>query len=881
MLIQKGANINVMINFPIKVDKVCNTEQFWKYFPCHFRNKSTTDEEEEQITLFEGIVKNNWLGITYIVLGKLEKFGFSIAKAIGVSIKLGKYQFAKTLLSKTVSKKKLNEIIEMKQNLMNCLAFYSDRNVDKSLVEDIFEILDDSGVSVSTMDCHGCNPLHHAANQGNSTLLELVLKKDLHLHHVVDDQGRTPIQSYFWNYKNNSIIDVEENSLNCGKNDVLDFLFAGGSDGNKLFFSKPLNFLQNGYDAEYKGLDYYSSSVDLQKVSVKVNPLMIAIAHRDKRMIKYLLQKGVDVNVVDSRGRSSLVYALKTNDQNILDLIMKEENVSFDMVDNQGFSIIDHALVYDPSVDETFSFDNAETMSKLLKNTFDKSIIIKGLNRAKSMAANRCSKVLSSFLKEKHVISFCTPKSLSQESNLINKKYNHVDDASKIMELMESELSKQKAQEHVKATIPKGCTMKHGKIFQEHDVLMTKVDIGFSCWGMYNFYRMQIWKDDHKELYVLFTNWGRINKYMDGQYQNTPFGKPEDAIEEFNKIFKAKTGNDWKDRHCFEEKPKKYRLVDVEHHTKVIRPTFSIDLMTKVESSMPTKMQKFMKDISAVSMLKNSYKKEKLVSSDSLPFERITKESVGKAEKVLQEIKEAIDKKERIDAKNCKTEKSEKEKEEEKAKVLTQLCKLSNHYYSLVPTFGFEFEKVPPIDDQSVFKEEEEKLKYLSEFETSKSILLGAMFRKNVIHPLDYISNSLECKIIELSEDSIDGKLIQKYLYNSKGMNSKKIESVFKIERKEDSQKFLNQRKDSNRRLLWHGTNLCNMMSILKNGLVVDSLFANKTGRAYGDGVYFADVIDKSINYNHGSDYMLLCDVELGSVKVKLYKYCKDDIFDK
>ena len=58
------------------------------------------------------------------------------------------------------------------------------------------------------------------------------------------------------------------------------------------------------------------------------------------------------------------------------------------------------------------------------------------------------------------------------------------------------------------------------------------------------------------------------------------------------------------------------------------------------------------------------------------------------------------------------------------------------------------------------------------------------------------------------------------------------------------------------------------MMSILKNGLQVDSLFANKTGRAYGDGVYFADVIDKSINYNHGSNYMLLCDVELGDVKV-------------
>ena len=43
----------------------------------------------------------------------------------------------------------------------------------------------------------------------------------------------------------------------------------------------------------------------------------------------------------------------------------------------------------------------------------------------------------------------------------------------------------------------------------------------------------------------MFTNWGRIGD-DNGQYQNTPFGKEEQAILEFEKIFKAKSGNEWK-----------------------------------------------------------------------------------------------------------------------------------------------------------------------------------------------------------------------------------------------------------------------------------------------------------------------------------------------
>merc|ERR1719154_99717 len=84
--------------------------------------------------------------------------------------------------------------------------------------------------------------------------------------------------------------------------------------------------------------------------------------------------------------------------------------------------------------------------------------------------------------------------------------------------------------------------------------------------------------------------------------------------------------------------------------------------------------------------------------------------------------------------------------------------------------------------------------------------------------------------------------------------------------------KFSQTTKPKNRKLLWHGTKLANMISILSKGMMVDAPYAEVTGRAFGDGTYFADIFDKSYNYtgglNTGGQYMLLCDVDLGRCKV-------------
>ena len=86
---------------------------------------------------------------------------------------------------------------------------------------------------------------------------------------------------------------------------------------------------------------------------------------------------------------------------------------------------------------------------------------------------------------------------------------------------------------------PHGCNVKDGRLHGDHTILLTKIDVSAGAFGMYNFYRMQVWKERHKDLWILFTNWGRIGNY--GQYQNTPYGSAKQAEDEFRKIFKVRS----------------------------------------------------------------------------------------------------------------------------------------------------------------------------------------------------------------------------------------------------------------------------------------------------------------------------------------------------
>lgn len=105
--------------------------------------------------------------------------------------------------------------------------------------------------------------------------------------------------------------------------------------------------------------------------------------------------------------------------------------------------------------------------------------------------------------------------------------------------------------------------------------------------------------------------------------------------------------------------------------------------------------------------------------------------------------------------------------------------------------------------------------------------------------------------------------------------NTLDVSRIFKVQVDSMKDEF-NSRKinTDNVMLLWHGTRAGNILSILKNGLIIPpARSGHVTGRMFGNGLYFSDQSTKSLNYSYGywdrkqtddTCYMFLCDVDMG-----------------
>ena len=224
MLLQKGANVNVNI-YPnpkisttsTKKDNSVLKPKNYKYLPSHF-NTSTIDETKGY-TLFEGIVRNGWLGITYLALDQMESFGMLYANAIDVAFHISQLQFAKTLINKQVNTSKLLNRVTDGRNLICSLSYEMYREAgtleedtegkkgkgfDEHLMEDILDMLVEVGVSLYEPDMHGCSPFHYACLRHNLPLIKYIVTASKidgeNIFKVKDNYRRTPLMSAFWNY---------------------------------------------------------------------------------------------------------------------------------------------------------------------------------------------------------------------------------------------------------------------------------------------------------------------------------------------------------------------------------------------------------------------------------------------------------------------------------------------------------------------------------------------------------------------------------------------------------------------------------------------------------------------------------------------------------
>lgn len=396
-----------------------------------------------------------------------------------------------------------------------------------------------------------------------------------------------------------------------------------------------------------------------------------------------------------------------------------------------------------------------------------------------------------------------------------------------------------------------------------YDVLLSKVDVSCGAWGMFNFYKMQIVWQKGVDVYVLFTRWGRIGDR--GQFQHTPFQKKAEAVAEFGKIFRSKTGNSWSNVNSFEKQPKKYRLVPRDDKRQKERK-IDFSLKSDIPSKLPESVQYLFKEMTSVSMMLAAVNKTGIYS-DAMPFGKIKREALTEGRKLLTQLGDLIkavtdqQKSGMMTAEDTQSYQSNCEK----------ISKLTNEYYHLIPHHGFTFEKIAPINNYNSLKQHMKVLSDLLDLECASKMLLAAQSKLSQMNPLDYIHQAVGCNIEVLTEDSPEAQYILKYMYSS---CASEVQAMYKLSRPGEEERLVGTNVD-NHKLLFHGSSTANFLSILHRGLQVSPPEVPFTGNLFGEGVYFADTFCKSKDYcyntNPTSDtkLCLVCEVALGKVQEK------------
>ncbi|XP_052272329.1 poly [ADP-ribose] polymerase tankyrase-like isoform X2 [Dreissena polymorpha] len=392
-----------------------------------------------------------------------------------------------------------------------------------------------------------------------------------------------------------------------------------------------------------------------------------------------------------------------------------------------------------------------------------------------------------------------------------------------------------------------------------YDVVLSKIEIHSFLYDTYNFYKIQIIHHKAKNIFILFTKWGRIG--TTGQYQQTPYQKLSDAVASFCQIFKSKTGNKWTNIKEFSKVAKKYHLVAMDRQPQqALRVDFKLE--SRIPSQLPASVQLLLNEMIDVGMMQAALKKANM-AEEYMPFGRIKREILIKARKMLHQIGEyvlEIDKRKSVQT----FDKSEYHD------FCVKISQLSTDYYSLIPVQGYAYERVEPLRNTATIRQHMRLLNTLLDIETASRIMLAAQHRIHEINPLDYIYRAIGCTVEPLREEEIESQYILKYIESSN--KTAKVLCIYRVSRADEDQreKFT---KLGNHRLLWHGSATSNFIGILSNGLQVAPSEAPLTGSAFGEGIYTADAFDKCYSYcrnfsqNSSVKCALLCEVALGNIK--------------
>lgn len=401
-----------------------------------------------------------------------------------------------------------------------------------------------------------------------------------------------------------------------------------------------------------------------------------------------------------------------------------------------------------------------------------------------------------------------------------------------------------------------------------YDAMMKKVDIKKYYYGLDNFYVLQLLYDSVKNIYIVWTRWGRSG--TDGQYQRTPL-KKEDAIKEFKRIFKQKTGFKWEEVKDYVKVDKKYTIKRIGgklisnskkalkfsnadfDYTKLLIPWEKLD--SSVPMKNPEEFKYFIQPLTTDNNMMSNFTYSNF-SRSLMVLAPQDKETVEDAIDILLKMKKLLE--------ECRKHQG-KQDFPAFMTCMQEVENLNSEYMEVIP-------KTNPTTIEALLNihqvdNEIKNLRSIYTLSYSVRSMLGAYLNKEKVNPYDYILGTLDINMSIVDPNSEETNLILHYL-NSDQSSGYNLRNIIKVEEldysEEDNETFYDA---PNHMMLWHGTGANNILNIMRKGLKIAPAEAFQHGSRYGKGLYFSDSFALSSCYSSESEsekYILLCEVATG-----------------
>jgi poly [ADP-ribose] polymerase len=341
------------------------------------------------------------------------------------------------------------------------------------------------------------------------------------------------------------------------------------------------------------------------------------------------------------------------------------------------------------------------------------------------------------------------------------------------------------------------------------------------------FYIIQLLKSSAS--YIVFIRYGRIGE--NGTITYKTFSDSASGEKYFCEQFKKKTGNIFNSQ--FIKKQGKYFLTELETPELDEKSDIS-ENDEDLDDNMDEEIKYLINLISNEDMLSNTLVCLN-IDPKKLPLGKISKKQLDKAKEILLELKNIV-----------KTDNAKIESE-----ILDNITELSSEYYTYVPSSTKRNVAPPLLNNIEIIDKHLELIDELTNIHMTYTIIKK---NKSRVNKLTNIYNELCTSIKPLQKTKKIYKELVKYIENSHGTTHKcklDILNIYEIIKDTDNLYDKYTKNMENKTLLFHGSQLSNWCSILKNGLFLDpsKLGVPITGKMFGYGIYWANSITKSFNY--------------------------------